>query len=263
MSDEELFKYPEFNFQGKVAIVTGGTTGLGFAITRTLAHFGASVMIASYVPEECELAKNQLQAMDYRVESKVVDVTSPEQVDSLVAATVATFGKVDILVANAGIGGKTIPLLEQSETDWDRVLETNLKGVFLCGQRVAKQMISQESGGRIVNVASVAALLGTKNVAPYGASKAGVINLTKTMGHEWARYNINVNAVCPGYVVTDINRSILTDPKTAEHLTKKIPLRRFGVPHEIAGAVAFLCSDSAAFMTGAAITIDGGTTIGG
>ena len=261
--NNNYFPYPEFNFQGKVAIVTGGTTGLGFAITRTLAHFGASVMIASYVAEECEQAKKQLQALDYRVEAEVVDVTVQDQVTSLVAKTVATFGKVDMLIANAGIGGKTVPLLEQSETDWDRVLETNLKGVFLCGQAVATQMIQQKSGGKIVNIASVAAFMGTKNVAPYGASKAGVINLTKTMAHEWAKYNININAVCPGYVITDINRAILSDPETAKHLTKKIPLRRFGVPHEIAGAVAFLCSESAAFMTGSAITIDGGTTIGG
>ncbi len=263
MSQQDLFKYPEFNFKNKVAIVTGGTTGLGFAITRTLTHFGASVMIASYVPDECEEAKKQLHAMDCHVDAMVVDVTSQEQVDKLIAATVKTFGKLDMLVANAGIGGKTVPLLEQTEQDWDRVLATNLKGVFLCGQAAAKQMIRQNSGGKIVNTASVAAFMGTKNVAPYGASKAGVINLTKTMAHEWARYNINVNAVCPGYVMTDINRAILSDPETAKHLTKKIPLRRFGTPAEIAGAVAFLCSESAGFITGSAITADGGTTIGG
>ncbi len=257
-------KKPSFDLTGKTAIVTGGTKGIGYGIASTFAMYGCKVVITSRTAEDCErCAKDIENEYGSKCIGIAADSSKKEDIDMVVAKTVEAFGSIDILISNAGISGKTAPLLEQTESDFIKVMDTNLKGCFLFGQAVAAQMVKQGEGGRIVNVASVGGLIGGRGVAPYGASKSGVLSLTRTMANEWARYGITVNAVCPGYVITELNQDIFADPEIRSKMEKRTALRKLGCVEEIAGPVLAMVSDCFGYMTGTYILLDGGQTIGG
>jgi gluconate 5-dehydrogenase len=244
-------------------VVTGGTRGIGLGIAKTLAAYGASVLVASRSEADCRRTAAELTAPGSRCLGVSADVSAEVDVEKIMDTAVKEFGGLDILVNNAGIGGKTAPVLEQEEADWQKVIDINLKSVFLCAKAATTRMISQNRGGRIINIASIGGIVGGQSVAPYSAAKAGVISLTKTMAKEWARYGIMVNAVCPGYIITDLNQDVLADPVVLEKLSKKIPLRRLAGINEVLGAVLLLAGECSSFMTGSIIIVDGGATIGG
>lgn len=257
-------KKPSFDLNGKVAIVTGGTKGIGYAIAATFAMYGCNVVITSRTPDDCERIAQDINTL-YGVKCLGIsaDSSNKENIEAVVSKTVEAFGKIDILVNNAGISGKTASLLEQTEDNFMKVINTNLKGCFLFASAVVTQMVKQGQGGKIVNIASVGGLIGGKSVAPYGASKAGVLSLTKTMANEWARYGITVNAVCPGYVITELNEDIFANPEIKAKMEKRTAVRRLGCVEEIAGPVLAMVSDCFSYMTGTYILLDGGQTIGG
>lgn len=258
---------PEFDFTGKVAIVTGGTKGLGYAIAATFAGFGCNVVITSRTPADCERCAGEINDK-YTKGGKVIgvaaDVTIQPDIDAVIGSAIGAFGKLDILINNAGINGKTARILsdEQNQENFDKVLSNNLRGVFLFSKAAARQMVKQGNGGRIINTASVAGLTGGVGAAPYSASKAGVISLTKTMANEFAPYGITVNAVCPGFIITPLNEGILSNPEIKTKMEEKTAVKRLGTVEEIAGPVLALASDCFSFMTGTYLIIDGGQTIG-
>lgn len=262
-------KMPAFSLAGKTAIVTGGTKGLGFGIAATYAHYGANVVISARTASEVASAAEEINKLYITGSNKCVGVPADSgkqsDIDNVVSVAVSEFGSLDILVNNAGISGKTANILsdECDEANFDAVVATNLKGVFLFAKAAAKQMVSQGKGGRIINMASIGGLIGGKGVVAYGAAKAGVISLTKTMANEFARYNITVNAICPGYVVTPLNEDIFSNEEIRKKMEARTAVRRLGTIEEVAGPALALVSDSFSYMTGTYILLDGGQTIGG
>lgn len=250
-------KIPTFDLTGKVAIVTGGTKGLGYGMAVTFAKYGADVVVASRTASDCQRVEEELKTLGHRALGIPTDVSKSDQVDNLISKTVEAMGKIDIMVCNGGTSA-TCPALKLPEAEWDRVMDVDLKGVFLCARAAARQMVEQGNGGRIINVASAAGLKGSKNVSPYCAAKAGVVNLTRALALEWAKYNITVNSICPSYVLTNINEEALSDPKVRDTILKTIALRRFGTLDEISAAALYLASDYSGFMSGAFLRLDGG-----
>lgn len=258
MGNEKL-TMPTFDLTGKVAIVTGGTKGLGYGMSMVLSHFGADVVVSSRNQADCDEVAAEIKSTGKRALGVQCDVIVKEELDELVKKTVEEFGRVDIMVNNAGMG-ITKKVIEMSEDEWDTVLDTNLKGVFFGAAAAAKEMIKQGDGGRIINISSAGGLVGTKNIAAYCASKAGVVSLSKTMAMEWGRYGITANTVCPGYVPTSINKKPLEIPKVRDQILSKTALKRLGTIEEIAAVVTFLASDASSIMTGAIVAADMGTT---
>ena len=250
-------KIPNFDLTGKVAVITGGTKGLGYGIAVTYAKYGADVVVASRTAADCERVEAELKTLGHRAMGVPTDVANSKQVDELIAKTVKTMGKIDIMVCNGGTSA-TCPALKLPEEEWDRVMDVDLKGVFLCARAAARQMVEQGNGGRIISMASAAGLKGSKNVSPYCAAKAGVVNLTRALALEWAKYNITVNTICPSYVLTNINEEALSDPKVRDTILRTIAMRRFGTLDEIAAAALYLASDYSGFMSGAFLRLDGG-----
>jgi len=263
---------PQFDLTGKTAIVTGGSKGIGYGIAATFAHFGANVVITARTAsavEEAAMEINQNYCSKGICVGIPADSSRQSDIDNVIDRTIEAFGEVNILVNNAGISGKTAKILtdECDEANFEKVIGTNLKGVFLFSRSVAKQFVSQGKGGKIINIASVGGLVGGPGVIAYGASKAGVISLTKTLGNELGRENITVVAVCPGYVVTPLNEDVFLDSegnhtKVYELSAKSTALRRLGEIEEIAGPVTALACDCFSYVTGNTIVIDGGQTIG-
>ncbi|MDR1299020.1 MAG: SDR family oxidoreductase [Oscillospiraceae bacterium] len=260
---------PEFGLGGRTAIVTGGTRGLGFGIAATYARHGANVVITARTAADVESAAAQLRdtyaAGGNGILGLAADSSKQADIDRVISAAVEAFGSLDILVNNAGISGKTAGIVSEEcgEANFDAVLDTNLKAVFLFTKAAAKRMMAQGAGGKIINIASVGGLIGGKGLIAYGASKAGVISLTKTSANELARYGITVNAICPGYVVTPLNEDIFADGAIRKKMEQRTALRRLGAIEEIAGPALALASDCFGYMTGACVLIDGGQTIGG
>jgi len=259
---------PSFDLSGKTAIVTGGSKGLGFGIAATFAAYGANVIITARTAADVAGAAEDINA-NYATNGNCTGIAADAglqaDIDRVIARTVETYGALDILVNNAGISGKTAAILSEDcdGDNFDKVINTNLKGVFLFAKAAAVRMQKQGKGGKIINMSSVGGLIGGKGVAAYGASKAGVLSLTRTMANEFARYNITVNAVCPGYVVTPLNEDVFADADVRTKMESRTPLRRLGTIEEIAGPVLALASDSFSYMTGTYLLIDGGQTIGG
>jgi NAD(P)-dependent dehydrogenase (short-subunit alcohol dehydrogenase family) len=249
---------------GKVAIVTGGGSGLGRAISLRYASEGARVIAADVneagAQETVRLATEQGAKAD-QVVARTLDVTDEQACSAAVDATLAEFGKLDVMVANAGIGTFG-PLATLALADWQRVLDVNLTGVFLCAKYAFRAM--QDHGGCIIATASVAGMEGTPNLGAYGPSKAAVIQLVKTIALEGARYNIRANALCPVWTATPmVDAMVAGNPERGmERLRRMVPLGRLGQPEDVAAVAAFLASDDAAFLSGIAVPIDGAHTAG-
>jgi 2-deoxy-D-gluconate 3-dehydrogenase len=247
-----------FDLRTKTAIVTGASRGLGHAIALGLAKAGANVVAADQL--HVTVTVDDIKRLGRESLGLKVDVTKPVDIKRMVQQTVKKFGRIDILVNNAGIV-RQAPVESMTQKDWDDVIKVNLNGEFLCAQEVGKQMIKQQCG-RIVNVASVAGLFGSAGTVAYCASKAGIILLTKTLALEWAKHNINVNAICPGLFVTTMTDSYLKDPSFQQTMKTRVPLARPGMPEELVGTVIYLSSRASEYMTGHALVIDGGWTAG-
>ncbi|GAA0585811.1 SDR family oxidoreductase [Caenispirillum bisanense] len=242
---------------GKVTIVTGAAAGIGLACARRFAAEGAPVVLSDVNEQRGEAAAEVLRDEGRQALFVRCDVGSKAQVDSLVAAAVDAFGRVDALVANAGIV-HGCDFLDLTEEDFDRVLRVNLKGVFLCCQAVARQMVAQGGGGAIVTMSSVNAVMAIPTITPYVVSKGGVNQLTKVMALALADKGIRVNAVGPGSIMTEVFQSVATDRAAMTKILSRTPLGRVGDPDEIAAVAAFLASDDASYVTGQCIYADGG-----
>jgi 2-deoxy-D-gluconate 3-dehydrogenase len=243
----------------KVAIVTGASQGIGQGIALCLAQCGARVTLAARNTARLQETAGQVQAAGGTACVVATDVTRAEQVQAMVDTTLEQFGRIDVLVNNAAIMLQR-PLLELSEDDWHHVLDSNLTSVFLCCQRVGRYFVAQQRG-KIINIASHWGFIGVSNVAPYCASKGGVVQLTRALAVEWGRHNITVNAVAPGYIATELNAEARNIEGLRNHMLRQIPLRRFGEVNEIAHLVAFMSSDAANFINGHTIVADGGQII--
>jgi 3-oxoacyl-[acyl-carrier protein] reductase len=243
------------SLKDRVAIVTGGAQGIGYAIVETLAQRGANILIADVSIEKAEATAKEIAGKTGRkIVAKSVNVTESVSVKKMVDDTVQEFGKVDILVNNAGITRDNL-IMRMSEEDWDAVLDINLKGAFNCSQAVVRPMMKQRYG-RIINISSVSGVVGQAGQANYSSSKAGLLGLTKALAKEVGSRNITVNAVAPGFIETRLTVNL---PQEVRDISLKLtPLGRFGTPEDIASAVAFLASDDASFITGATLQVDGG-----
>lgn len=240
---------------GKIAVVTGGSRGIGRAVATTLAEAGADVAIF-YAGNHAaaEETINQVKAAGRQGMALKVDVSDSTQVDAAMKEVLSAFGRIDILVNNAGITRDNL-LMRLKEEEWDQVINTNLKGVFLCTKAVVRPMMKQKSG-RIINISSVVGVAGNPGQANYVAAKAGVIGLTKTTAKEFASRGITVNAIAPGFIATDM--TAVLDEQLKKQLLSEIPLGYFGEPSDIAEAVKFLASDSARYITGQTLHVNGG-----
>lgn len=245
-----------FDLTGKNALVTGASSGLGRHFAQVLTAAGARVAIAARRTERLEELQTEIESYGGRALPVELDVRDAVSVRAAVDCAETELGPIHLLINNAGVADSK-PLLELAEEDWDRVVDTNLKGAWLVAQETARHMVRLEHGGTIVNVASILGLSGSGQVASYCAAKAGLINLTRAMAAELARHDIRVNALAPGYVVTDINRDFLQSP-AGESLLRRIPQRRFAEPSDLDGPLLLLASEASRYMTGAVVTVDGG-----
>ncbi len=242
------------NLEGKVAIVTGASRGIGRAIALKLAKEGASLVVTATTLESARNTASEIESLGQKALALAVDVSDPAAVEAMFASAVGTFGKVDILVNNAGITKDGL-LLRMKDADWDAVIDVNLKGAFNCVREAAKLMTKARSG-RIVNISSVVGEMGNAGQINYCASKAGMIGLTKSAARELAKRGITVNAVTPGFIETDMT-AVLSD-KVREGLLQQIPLERLGTPDDVANAVFFLVSPMGDYITGHVLSVNGG-----
>ncbi|HEV8471851.1 MAG TPA: 3-oxoacyl-[acyl-carrier-protein] reductase [Methylomirabilota bacterium] len=243
------------HLQGKVGIVTGGTRGIGLAVADWLAEHGASVVVSGRDADRLTAAVKELQAHGGPVAGLVADAAKREDADRLVETARERFGRLDILVNNAGITRDGL-VIRMKDDDWDRVVEVNLRGAFLMTRAAAKAMVRARSGGRILNIASTAGVMGNAGQANYSAAKAGLIGLTKATARELAHWGILVNAVAPGLIDTDMAAAIPADAREA--LLAQVPLKRIGTAREVAEMVGFLAGDGAAYVTGQVFHVNGG-----
>jgi NAD(P)-dependent dehydrogenase (short-subunit alcohol dehydrogenase family) len=245
-------------FEDKVALVTGGSSGIGRATALAFAHAGARVVIADIAEDGGEETIALIKGAGGAAIFVRTDVSKAADVAELIRAAVSTYGRLDYAFNNAGIDGDTVPTADGSEANWDHVLATNLKGVWLCMKHEIQHML-QQGHGAIVNTASVAGLVGFPGLAAYTASKHAIVGLTKTAALEYARAGIRINAVCPGAIRTPaLARFIAQAPQIEAQVIAMEPVGRLGTPEEVAEAVVWLCSDGSSFVTGTAMTVDGG-----
>ncbi len=251
------------NLKEKVAIITGARRGMGRTHALILAKAGAKVVVSDISEEDCQKVVDEIKKEKGEALAVKCDVTKKKEVDEMVRKTIKEFGKVDVLVNNAGIA-QFKPFLELTEEEWNRTLDINLKGYFLCAQAAAKEMAKQKTGV-IINISSVAMGqqgIGFPNIVHYCASKGGIVGMTEALAVELAPYNIRVNAVAPGMIETPMIDPIKQDPKTMEAMLAKVPLGRVGKPEEVSNLVLFLASDESSYMTGSTVVIDGGWLAG-
>jgi 3-oxoacyl-[acyl-carrier protein] reductase len=242
--------------KGQVAIITGGGTGIGLAISTEMARAGADIVVASRSQEHLKKAVTEVGNLGWRCLAVPVDVRKVEDVENMVQKTMEQFGRIDILVNNAG-GSFRSSFEEMSPNGWDAVININLRGTFLCCRAAGKVMIQQQKGN-IINIASIAGRDGSPFAAHYGASKAGVINLTKSLSVEWAKHNIRVNCIAPGPVVTEGFLEVLKKGGLSEPPKRPHALGRWGKPEEIAKVAVFLASESSSYVVGQTLYVDGG-----
>ena len=250
-----------FDLSGKVALITGGNGGIGLGMAQGMASCGASIVIAGRNEEKATSALASLRAFGVRCVFMSADVTKRAACVKLAADTVAEFGRLDILVNNAGTAVRKMPE-DYSEEEWHHVLDTNLTSAFLCSQAAYAPMKRQGSG-KMINIGSMMSLFGAPYATPYASSKGGIVQMTRAMATAWAKDNIQVNAVLPGWIDTDLTRRAREQvPGLHERVTDRTPAARWGVPNDLAGIAAFLASPASDFVTGTAIPVDGGYSIG-
>lgn len=241
------------SLSGKAVLVTGASSGLGRHFARFFAGQGCTVTLAARRTDALAAVCSEIERAGGKAQTAQIDVSSAESIQAALSRGPEPY---DVVVNNAGIS-EAAPASELSERDWDAVFDTNLKGAFLVAQAAAKRMRSAGRGGAIVNIASILGLRVAGNVSAYAASKAGLIQLTKALALEWARDGIRVNALCPGYIETDLNRAFFASP-AGQALIKRIPQRRLGRCEDLDGPLLLLCSDASSYMTGATLAVDGG-----
>jgi 2-deoxy-D-gluconate 3-dehydrogenase len=245
----------QFSLGGKVAIVTGSSTGLGEGMAYGLAEAGAD--IAGVYHEDSPQNQEKIEQMGRKFLGIQADLSSLEPIGGIIQKTVETFGKLNILVNNAGIIRRN-DAIDFTEKDWDDVMNVNLKSLFFFAQAAARQFLKQGTGGRIINIASMLSFQGGVRVPSYTASKSGVIGLTRLLACEWAPYNINVNAIAPGYMATRNTAPLREDPVRSKEILGRIPAGRWGTPDDLKGAVVFLASDASKYIHGFTLAVDGG-----
>jgi len=249
-----------FNLTGKVAMVSGAGRGLGYELALSLANAGADVVIAELDPQLGVHAAEAVKALGSEGLAIETDVTDPDDVEQTVRQSIKRFGRLDVLVCNAGIGHWS-PAEQVSVTDWQKVIDVNLNGVFYCCQAAGKHMIKQRSGS-IINIASMSGQIVNipQRQAAYNASKAAVVQLTRSLAIEWVEHGIRVNAISPGILATDMTHQYFNDPRIGPEWLRRIPMGRPGRPEELGPLAVYLASDASAYMTGSNLTIDGGYT---
>ena len=245
----------KFSLKGKVAIISGSSTGLGQGMCIAMAEAGAGIVGVDYV--ESPETKAKVEAMGGKFHGMVANLMSIEPCQKIVDEAVKVYGKLDILVNNAGIIRRT-DIIDFTEKDWDDVLNINLKTVFFFSQAAARQYMKQGTGGKIINIASMLSFQGGIRVVSYTASKSGVAGITRSMANEWAKHNINVNAIAPGYMATNNTAQIRADAERSESILSRIPAGRWGLPDDVMGPAVFLASDAASYMNGYTVAVDGG-----
>jgi NAD(P)-dependent dehydrogenase (short-subunit alcohol dehydrogenase family) len=249
-----------FDLTGKVAVVTGTSRGLGQYFARALARAGADLVITSRDPGTLAPFQDEIQALGRRALPLPLDVRSLGSIQTMVEAAVAHYGKIDVLVNNAGCNVRK-PALEITWDDWNLVLDTNLRGTFFVSQAVARHMIPRRYG-RVVNIGSVTCVAGYAGLGPYGASRGGVKQLTMSLADDWGPHGITVNCLAPGWFKTRQNALMYEDREWVEYLYDRIPLKRPGQPQDLDGSVVFLASDASAYVTGQTLLVDGGISTG-
>lgn len=245
-----------FSLKGKAALVTGGSRGLGKAIALALAEAGADVGVVSKSGEGIEETVLKIQSLGRKAVGIQGDVAIPKEAYRIVQEVLEKFERLDILVNAAGVN-RRIPSLQVSEADWDWILNTNLKGTFFMCQAVGKIMVEQRKGS-IINLASLLSAVGIPTLAPYAASKAGLLGITRVLAAEWGPFGVRVNAIAPGYFRTRMTEKLFADPSWTQRLLQQVPLGRAGEPDDLAGVAVFLASDASAYLTGQVIYVDGG-----
>jgi NAD(P)-dependent dehydrogenase (short-subunit alcohol dehydrogenase family) len=249
-----------FDLSGKVAIVTGGNQGIGFGIAKGLASAGATVVIANRRVAEGQNAVESLKKEGLNAVAIPTDVSRMSSVASLVSKVVSDFGKIDILVNNAAVIVRK-PIEDFTEEEWDQIMNTNLRGLFLCCQLVGREMIKKKKG-KIINISSVLSQIVQPGRSVYAVAKAGVSHLTRALALEWGKYNISVNAIGPGLTITPLNKKYFEEnPEDLKNIVASIPKGREAYPQDYAGAAIFLASDASDYMTGQTLLVDGGMTI--
>jgi 2-deoxy-D-gluconate 3-dehydrogenase len=253
----EKMAYEKFNLKGKSGIVTGGGTGLGKGMAAALVQAGAEVLIVGRRKEVLEATAKELSAFGGPVVPFSADVTKMDEIPKIVDKALQTFGKIDFLINNAGTIRRA-PCEDYSEADWDLLMQTNLKGPFFLAQAVGRTMIAAKRPGAIVNTSSLIAYIGGKTIPAYAASKGGLNQVTKSLANDWAKYGIRVNAIAPGYFVTDVTEALRKNKERNAEILHHIPMGRWGNPEDLGGAAVFLVSDGSGYVTGQTFIVDGG-----
>jgi 2-deoxy-D-gluconate 3-dehydrogenase len=243
-----------FYLKGKTAIVTGASTGLGKGMTLGLARAGADVLLVDYVSSEETL--KEVKAIGRKAEQIVIDLTQKDAIQTVVSKALENFNKIDILINNAGIIRRT-PAIDFSEKDWDDVMNLNSRVVFFLSQAAAKDMMKRKYG-KIINIASLLSFQGGIIVPSYSASKGAVVQITKALANEWAKYGININAIAPGYMATNNTKALREDPIRSKSILDRIPAERWGTPDDLQGAAVFLASKASDYINGHVLVVDGG-----
>lgn len=247
----------KFSLKGKVAIVTGASRGMGKVMSLTLAEAGADVVVAARTQVKLEALSEQIRSLNRNCLAYQIDMTEFNKIELMVEKTIAEFGKVDILVNNAGMNIRKMAI-DYTQPEWDKVLDTNLKAYFFSAQAVAREM-AKRNGGKIINIASLRSIIAPPMAPAYTASKGGVSQLTKALAVEWAKYNIRVNAIAPGYIETELTAHFKEkEIDIYESIRDRTALKRWGLPEDVVGALIYLASDASEYMTGQTLYIDGG-----
>ncbi len=245
-------------FAGKIVLVTGGSKGIGAATVRRFCEEGAHCIIVSRHLSECQAFADELNKEGFSVSGLAADVSKVLDIKKMVSDVVAQFGKIDVLVNSAGVNNRKYAI-DYVEDDWDYIMNINLKGAYFCSVEAGKQMLKQKSGA-IISVSSLQSHINMQRLSIYGASKAGIRNFTKGLANEWATEGVRVNCVSPAFIATPLVEKVLQDPSYTTIINSRTPMKRVGMPNEVAEAILFLASDKASYITGADLVIDGGWT---